>query len=210
MAAGSGAYACSQMRPAPGEWDSLRLAAKAADRGKAAEKLWPAFEKRLKELGYGPYAIAHAVSTLTGPATVADALAELAQNARFERSEPVPLDFETVEQEPALPVGHSLTITGVERDDHGIHITYTIHPPLSPRAGGPRGEARDDCDREYANLGSFVGLAEPVDRTTGGLMMPLPQQHASLLRVRISWSRDSTSLWERPAHELRITLCAPL
>jgi hypothetical protein len=41
------------MRPAPGEWDDLRLAAKAADRGKAAEKLWPAFEKRLNELGYG-------------------------------------------------------------------------------------------------------------------------------------------------------------
>jgi ABC-type Fe3+-hydroxamate transport system substrate-binding protein len=38
--------------------DSLRLAAKAADREKAAEKLWPAFEKRLKELGYGPGAIA--------------------------------------------------------------------------------------------------------------------------------------------------------
>ena len=30
------------MRPDPGEWDSLRLAAKAADREKAAEKLWPA------------------------------------------------------------------------------------------------------------------------------------------------------------------------
>ena len=73
------------MRPVPEEWESLRLAAKAADRAKAAEKLRPAFEKRLVELGYGPLAIAHAFSTLTGPGTVAEALAELAQDARFER-----------------------------------------------------------------------------------------------------------------------------
>jgi hypothetical protein len=81
-------------------------------------------------------------------------------------------------------------------------------PPLSPQfRGPPAAEARDDCDHEYANRGSgFFGLTEPVDRTTGGLTMPLPQQHASLLRVRMSWSQDSTSLWERPAHELRITL----
>jgi hypothetical protein len=196
------------MRPAPGEWDDLRLAAKAANRGKAAEKLWPAFEKRLNELGYGPLAIAHAFSSLTGPATVAEALAELAEKARFERSTTVPLDFETVEDEPALPVGYSLTITGVERDDHGIHIRYTIHPPL-PRQAGPRCEARDDCGQEYTNTGgAFFGLAGPVDCTTsvGGLTMPLPQEHASLLRVRFSWSQDSTSLWQRPAHELRIAL----
>jgi hypothetical protein len=74
------------MRPDPGKWDSLRLAAKAADREEAAEELRPAFEKRLKELGYGPGAIARAFSTLSGPGTVAEALAELAQNARSERS----------------------------------------------------------------------------------------------------------------------------
>ena len=194
------------MSPAPCDWDSLRLAAKAADRAKAAEKLRPAVERRLKKLGYGPRAIAHAFSTLTGPDTVAKALAELAQNARSEQSRPVPLDFETVEQEPALPHGHALTITGVERDDHGVRIRYTIRPPLPPHAGGPRGEARDDYDHQYANLGSTVGLAEPIDHTTGALTMPLPQPHASLLRVRTSWSHDSTSLWERPAQELQITL----
>jgi hypothetical protein len=74
------------MKPAPGEWDDLHLAAKAADRAKAAEKLWPAFEERLRELGYSPLAIAHAFSSLTGPDSVAEALAELAENARFERS----------------------------------------------------------------------------------------------------------------------------
>ncbi len=194
------------MRPASGEWDSLRLAAKAADRVKAAEKLRPAFEKRLAQLGYHPLAIAHAFSTLAGPGTVAEALAELAQGQRLQRSRPVPLDFETVEHDPGLPVGHLLTITGVERDGHGIRIAYTIRPPLSPHAGRPRGEARDDCGHEYADLGGFVGLAKPPDGTTGGLAMPLPQPKASRLRVRVSWSRSSASLWECPAHELRITL----
>jgi hypothetical protein len=127
------------MSPAPEEWDDLRLAAKAADRATAAERLRPAFEKRLKELGYGPRAIAHAFRTVAGPDTVAEALVELAQNARSERSRPVALDFKTVEQAPALAPCHTLTITGVERDDHGIRIRYTIRPPLPPHAGGPRG-----------------------------------------------------------------------
>jgi hypothetical protein len=194
------------MSPAPEEWDSLRLAATAADRTKAAEKLRPAFEKRLNELGYPPRAIAHAFSALKGPDTVSDALAQLARYARSERSRPVPLDFERVEQDPSLRVGHSVTITGVERDDHGIHIRYTIGPPLPPHVGDPRGVARDDHDHEYENLGSAFGLAEPVDRTTGVLTMPLPQQRASLLRVRISRSKDSTSVWEHPAYELRVAL----
>ena len=73
------------MRPVSEEWESLRLAAKAADRAKAAAELRPAFEKRLTELGYGPLSIAHAFNALTGPGTVAEALAELAQDARFER-----------------------------------------------------------------------------------------------------------------------------
>jgi len=55
----------------------LRLAAKAADRAKAAEREWPAFEARLRQLGYGGPAIAHAFSTLSGPGTVADALEAL-------------------------------------------------------------------------------------------------------------------------------------
>ena len=93
------------VRPNEALIESLRLAAKAADRAKAVEKLWPVFERRLKELGYGPRAIAHAFSSLAGPDTVAETLAELAQNARMERSRPVPLDFETPEQEPGLPAG---------------------------------------------------------------------------------------------------------
>ena len=46
---------------------ALRLAAKASDRAKAAERLWPAFERRLLGLGYSPRSIAHAYSILSGP-----------------------------------------------------------------------------------------------------------------------------------------------
>jgi|ERR1039458_3301630 hypothetical protein len=196
------------MKPAPGQCDSLRLAAKAADRGKAAEALRPAFEKRLRELGYSSLAVAHAFSALTGPDTVEEALAELKDNARLERIVPVPFDFDVVERDPALPAGHSLTITGVKGDGRGIRISYEIRPPLSPRPRPPRVETRDDCDQQSGGLGGSIGLAGSKDGTItlGSFTVPLPQQHASLLRVRMSWSQDFTSLWESPAHELRIRL----
>lgn len=196
------------MRPEPGEWDDLRLAAKAADRRKAAKKLRPAFEKRLRELGYGPRATAHAFTTLQGSGTVAEALTELAHHEGLERIRPVRFAFETVEQEPALPLGHSLTITGVGRDGGGIRITYEIRPPLASLADRPRVGARDDCGQEYRRLGESLGLAGSKGRTAtiGAFTMPLPQQHASLLRVPVSWSHDSTSVWESSAHELRIIL----
>ena len=196
----------SRVRPAPGEWDCLRLAATAADREKAGETLRPAFEQRLTELGYSPLAIAHAFSALTGPATVEDALAELEENERLERIVPVALEFETVEHEPALPAGHSLTITGVERDGRGVRITFEIRPPAPRQVDLPRAAARDDLDREYAHMGGgFIGLAK--DRVTGGgLTMPLPEPDARLLRLRMSWSKDFTSLWEHSALELRIAL----
>jgi hypothetical protein len=196
------------MRPTPGECDSLRLAAKAADRAEAAETLRPTFETRLRELGYSSLAIAHAFSTLTGPGTVEEALAELRENERLEWIVPVPLHFEVVEQEPGLPVGHLLMINGVEREARGIRITYEVWPPLPSRADHPRVEGRDDCDREYRRFGQSIGLARSRDRATtlGSFVVPLPQENASRLRVRISWSESSVSLWECPAHELRITL----
>jgi len=64
------------MKPADDQF-GLRLAAKAADRANAASREWPAFEKRLSKLGYGPLAIAHAFSALSGPGTVAEALETL-------------------------------------------------------------------------------------------------------------------------------------
>jgi hypothetical protein len=121
---------------------------------------------------------------------------------------PVPLDFEVVEREPGLPVGHLFTITAVEREARGIRVTYQVRPPLRWPAGCPAVGARDDCDQAYSRLGQWIGLAGSRDRTItlGSFVLPLPQPHASLLRVRMSWSQGSTSLWERPAHELRITL----
>jgi hypothetical protein len=78
----------------PGKDDfGLRLTAKAADREKAAGQEWPAFEERLKKLGYGPRAIAHAFRTLSGPGTVAEALKVLNDMSRPE-SHPVALSFE--------------------------------------------------------------------------------------------------------------------
>jgi hypothetical protein len=186
----------------------LRLAAKAADRAKAAEPLWPAFEARLTELGYTPLAIAHAFRTLQGPGTVEDALAELRESAQVERIVPTPLDFEVVQDEPALPAGHALTITGVERAGPDIRVRYEIRPPLSFPTRRPRAEARDDSDREYGGFPASIGVAGSRGHTAtvGSFTVPVPEAQASLLRVRMSWSKDSTSLWEGPAHELRISL----
>jgi hypothetical protein len=196
------------MSPAPGEWDCLRWAAKAADRAAAAEALRPVFEQRLSALGYSNLAIAHAFSTLIS-GSVEEALAELEENSRLERIAPVPLDFEVVEREPALPAGHELTIADVSREARGsIRVVYEIRPPLSSLDHFPRVVARDDRDRECRKGGEFWGVAGPRGQTRnlGGLDLSLPPPQASWLRVRMSWSKDPVSLWQRPAHELRITL----
>lgn len=65
------------MTPVPVDWECLRLAAKAADRAKAADEQWPDFEKRLTALGYSSRGIAHAFTVLSGPGTVAEALEAL-------------------------------------------------------------------------------------------------------------------------------------
>lgn len=62
------------MKSVPAEWEGLRLAAKAADRAKAAEEFRPEFEERLTRLGYTPRGIAHVFSLLSGGGTVAGAL----------------------------------------------------------------------------------------------------------------------------------------
>ncbi len=70
------------MKAVPGEHECLRNAAKAADREKAADAQWPAFQKRLRELGYGNHAIARTFAVLKGPGTVEDALEELRRHSR--------------------------------------------------------------------------------------------------------------------------------
>lgn len=194
------------VKPAPGEWDDLRLAAKAADRAATAKALWPAFERRLKELGYAPRAIAHAFSALTRAGTVHDALAALVRYEALERVTAVPLRFETVEESSGLPPGHSLTITGVQSDGHGVRVSYIVRPALALDARPPDGEARDDRNHTYSDLGGALGLTELRDCSTGVLTMPFPDPSTSRLRVRMSWSQDSGSLWTRPAHEITITL----
>ena len=194
------------MKPVPAEWESLRLAAKAADREKTGEMLRPEFERRLIELGYGPRAVAHAFSILTGPGTVAEALAELARAEQEDRAQAVALDFETVEEQPALPAGHTLMVAGVAREPYSIRISYMVRPPLPPGAGGPHAEARDDYGYQYDALGGGLGLADAADHTTGFLRLPLTEPRPALLRVRISWSQEPKPLWERPAYELRIKL----
>jgi hypothetical protein len=70
------------LMPANEDESGLRLAARASDRAKAAEQQRPAFEERLRQLGYGPRAIAHAFRELSGPGTVDDALEALKHKRR--------------------------------------------------------------------------------------------------------------------------------
>jgi hypothetical protein len=119
-----------------------------------------------------------------------------------------PLEFDTVEQGPAWPVGRVLKITGVERDGRGIDMTYEVRPPLSSLTDPPRAEARDDRGTHYRALARAIRLAGSQRRTTtvGSFPWLLPKPCASLLRVRMTWSQDLTSLWQLSAHEVRIRL----
>jgi hypothetical protein len=123
---------------------------------------------------------------------------------------PVPLQFETTEQNSGLPPGHQFTITGVGRDDYGIRIKYTLTPPppsYPPAGPTPYAEGRDDRDHDYEELEGRARLAEAEDHIEGVITMPLPEPDASVLHVRIRWSQDPPlRLRDRPAHELRIKL----
>jgi hypothetical protein len=201
------------MRPGEDEF-GLRLAAKAADREKAAGLEWPAFEERLRELGYGPRAIAHAFRTLSGPGTVAEALEVL--RAPVPESHLTALSFEVTETRCG-PSAKTVTITSVDRDDYGISVNYEILPPLDCGSQGPRGEAKDDLGNDYHDLGGHLGLLATRGGSTdithgdnvrarGGLTMPLPPLAATMLRIRITWDASRSSIWEGPAHEVRVSL----
>jgi hypothetical protein len=202
------------MRPGKDEF-GLRLAAKTADREKAARQEWPAFEQRLEELGYGPRAIAHAFSTLSGPGTVAEALEGLKGMSRPE-PDPIALSFEVTETRGGPSAENTVTITSVERDDFGIRVNYDIVPPLGFGSHGPRGEAKDDLGNHYHALGGHFGLTADGGSTDityganalarGGLTMPLPPPTATMLRIRITWEASLSSIWEGPAYEVRVSL----
>jgi hypothetical protein len=190
------------MRPGKDEF-GLRLAAKAADREKTARQEWPTFEERLRELGYGPRAIAHAFSTLSGPGTVAEALEVLKGMSRPEPP-PIALSFEVTETRGGPSAANGVTITSVERDDSWIRVNYDSVPPLGSGSHGPRGEAKDDLGNDYDNLGCHFGPARGGWR--GGLTMPLPPPAATMLRIRITWDASPASIWEGPAHEVLVWL----
>jgi hypothetical protein len=200
--------------------ESLRLAAKAADRGKTAQQEWPTFEERPRQLGYSPRAIAHAFSALSGPGSVAEALEVL--RAPMPESHPIPLSFEVTETRGGPSAASVVTITSVERDDPGIHVNYEIVPPLNFGSHRLRGEAKDDRGNDYRNLGGHFGITGSIDstgrantRAHGRLTMPLPPPAATMLRIRITWDASVIrmpwdaplpSIWERPAHEVRVSL----
>ena len=197
------------------------LAAKAADRGKAAKHEWPAFEKRLKQLGYSPLAIAHAFTTLSGPGTVAEALEVL--RAPMPESHPIALSSEVTETRGGPSAVNRVTITSVDRDGSVIHVNYEIVPPLDPRSVTTEAEAIDDLGNHHHALGSHFGIIGSIDatglantRARGRLTLPLPPPPATMLRIRITWNAPHAvrmpwdaplpSIWERPAHELRVSL----
>ena len=211
----------SSMRPRKGEFEDLRLAAKAADRGRAAQQQWPVFEKRLRQLGYGPRAIAHAFSTLSGSGSVAEALEVL--RAPMPESHPVALSFEVTETRGGPSAANGVAITSVDRDGSVIHVNYEIVPPLPPTSVRTDAEAKDDLGNEYRSLGSHFGLTGSTDITDdadtcarGRLTMPLPPPPATMLRIRITWDASHVirmpwdaplpSIWARPAHVVCFSL----
>jgi hypothetical protein len=202
------------MPPGKDEFD-LRLAAKAADREKAARQQWPTFEERLTELGYGPRAIAHAFRALSGPGTAAEALEVLKAMSRPE-SHPTALSFQVTETRDGPATASGVTITSVERDDLGIRVNYDIARPPSFGSHRPHVETKDDFGNDYHTLGSYFGLTagggstditdQASARARGGFTLSLPPPAATMLRIRITWDASRSSIWERPAHEVRVSL----
>jgi hypothetical protein len=204
--------------------ESLRLAAKAANRGKAAQQEWPAFAERLKGLGYSPRAIARAFSTLSGAGTVAEALEVLRRP--MPESHRVALSFEVTETRGGVSAANRVTITSVERDDSAIHVNYDVAP--TPHLGSHRaaGEAKDDLGNDYRASGGHFGVTGSIDstgrantRAHGRLQLPLPPPAATALRIRIRWEASGVvrmpwdasppSIWNTPADEVRVSLPEP-
>jgi len=192
------------MRPGEDEF-GLRLAAKAAERAKAARLEWPAFEKRLRELGYGPREIAHAFGTLSGPGSVAEALEVL--RTPIPESHPIALSFKVTETGGGPSRTNRVTITSVERDDSVIHVNYDVVPPPELGARRARGEAKDDLGNDYCDLGGHFGITDSIDSTDrantrahGRLKMPLPPPAATMLRIRIRFDASGVIRmpWDAP------------
>ena len=145
----SGRVRSSRIGPATESWSQRRVhhrgdpSAAEATRvggGRLAPEQWPAFEKRLRELGYGPRAVAHAFRTLGGPGSVAEALEVL--RAPMPESHPVALSFEVTETRGGPSPANRVTITAVERHNSAIYVNYDVVPPPDLGSHRARGEAR--------------------------------------------------------------------
>lgn len=202
------------MSPGRQEFANLRLAAKATDRHDAAQREWPRFEARLKELGYDPRAIARAFSTLSGPGTVADALKILEHPPPA--SPAIAMSFEIRYPPDNLPVASGLLVRSIECDDHGIHVDYdyVMAPPMSTApldSFNPRGEGKDDLGNVYTACASHFGLVGGAAvrsraRACGRFTLPIPLPGASVLRIRITPPTTLPSIWETPLREARVSL----
>jgi hypothetical protein len=208
------------MRPGEDEF-GLRVAAKADDREKATWQEWPAFEERLRQLGYGPRAIAHAFCTLSGPGTVAEALEVL--RAPRPESHPVALSFEVTETRGGASAANLVMITSVERDDSVIRVNYDVVPAPDLSSHRARGEAKDDLGNHHRDPGGHLGITGSTDsnglrstRAYGRVAVPVPPPEANMLQIRITWVASGVmrmpcdaclpSIWEIPAHEVRVSL----
>jgi hypothetical protein len=111
-----------------------------------------------------------------------------------------------------------VTITSVERDDSGIQVTYDTLPAPIRGSELPRCAAKDDLGNEYdSGGGGSLGLLQPRTEIVemadgakavgrGAFTMPLPLSGAIALWIRITWDASDTSIWERPAHEVCVSL----
>jgi hypothetical protein len=118
---------------------------------------------------------------------------------------PIPLTFEVTEDDGGPPGEHAVTITSVNRDQHGIRVRYEIVPPLAASGVGPWGKAQDDLGNRYDDRGGAHGLDRERNVTDGVLTLVSPVRNAGRLLVRIAWD-DLDDIWTSPAYELRIDL----
>ena len=184
------------MRPGEDEFAACGSQQRPRTEGKPPNSEWPAFEKRLRQLGYSPRAIAHAFSTLSGPGTVAEALEVL--RAPMPESHPIALSFEVTETRGGPSAANRVTITSVERDDSVIHVNYDVVPPpdLGFSPSSRRGQGRS-WQRLLRSRRPFRDHREhrhhwPRQHARPGrLKMPLPSPPATMLRIRITWKRPA-------------------
>jgi hypothetical protein len=134
---------------------------------------------------------------------VAEALEVLKDMSRPE-SPPIALSFEVTETGGGPSAANRVAITSVVRDDSGIRVNFGGVAPVGFGSHGPRCEAKDDLGNDYDNLGSGFWLALGDGHVR--LTMPLPPPAATMLRIRITWDASRSSIWERPAHEVRVSL----